>query len=332
MNFLLYWILYVLMRLLQALPLNGVARLGRFLGGLVYYCDARHRRVAIRNLTMCLGAEKSPEEIRALARENFKRIGENFACPIKMAAMSPEKIRERLEVSGYDKVLENGLSPKSSVIIAIGHFGNFEMLAYLKEWLATHQFAVTYRAVRNPAVNKLLGLLRARTGCLFFERRSEGAALRAALRNNHTMLGLLSDQHAGDNGLRLPFLGHDCNTSKAPAIFALRFGASLYTAICYRTKLAHWKLEAGDLIRTQENGEPRPIAAIMLDVNRAFEVAVLRDPANWFWVHNRWKGGKNAPAEQNIAASSDEESGSEMDKFQASNSNVRDNSKHQTSN
>ena len=27
----------------------------------------------------------------------------------------------------------------------------------------------------------------------------------------------------------------------------------------------------------------------MRDVNRAFEAAVRRDPANWFWVHSRWK-------------------------------------------
>jgi len=27
----------------------------------------------------------------------------------------------------------------------------------------------------------------------------------------------------------------------------------------------------------------------MREVNRAFEQAVRRDPANWFWVHNRWK-------------------------------------------
>jgi lauroyl/myristoyl acyltransferase len=27
----------------------------------------------------------------------------------------------------------------------------------------------------------------------------------------------------------------------------------------------------------------------MRDVNRAFEAAVRRDPANWFWVHRRWK-------------------------------------------
>jgi KDO2-lipid IV(A) lauroyltransferase len=42
----------------------------------------------------------------------------------------------------------------------------------------------------------------------------------------------------------------------------------------------------------------------MLDVNRTFEQAVRRDPANWFWVHNRWKPSprnkqktKNAKAE-----------------------------------
>jgi lauroyl/myristoyl acyltransferase len=27
----------------------------------------------------------------------------------------------------------------------------------------------------------------------------------------------------------------------------------------------------------------------MRDVNHAFEIAVRRDPANWFWVHRRWK-------------------------------------------
>ena len=30
------------------------------------------------------------------------------------------------------------------------------------------------------------------------------------------------------------------------------------------------------------------------DVNAAFEVAIRRDPANWFWVHNRWKHGAAA--------------------------------------
>lgn len=304
MNFALYYFVHVFTRLIQALPLNCVARVGRFLGGLVYYFDARHRRVAVRNLTRCFGAEKTPAEIRALARESFKRIGENFSCPVKMAVMAPAKIRERIEVLGAEKLLEpGGVPPATSIVMAIGHFGNFELLAHLKDGMPTHQFATTYRAIRNPAVDKIVGRLRASSGCLFFERRKDGAALRAALRGNKLILGLLADQHSGDHGLRLPFLGHDCNTSKAPAVFALRFGAPLYTAICYRTRLAHWRIEVGDEIPTQENGEPRPLGAIMLDVNRAFDAAVRRDPANWFWVHNRWKMSKTPHAVENATSS-----------------------------
>src|ERR1700757_70663 len=145
MNLLLYCVVYVLMRFIQALPLDWVARFGRFLGGLVYYCDARHRRVAIRNLTMCL-KEKSPGEIRAIAKENFKRIGENFSCPVKMAVMDRTQISGRVEVVGGEKIWQRGTSaPSTSIVVAIGHFGNFEVLAHMKQELPSHQFATTYR-------------------------------------------------------------------------------------------------------------------------------------------------------------------------------------------
>ena len=85
----LYFLGRALVALVQSLPLWWVARLGRSLGGLAFWLDARHRRVALRNLALCFGAEKSPAEIRALAREHFRRLGENYLCAIKTAAMSP---------------------------------------------------------------------------------------------------------------------------------------------------------------------------------------------------------------------------------------------------
>jgi lauroyl/myristoyl acyltransferase len=275
---------------LQALPLEWAARVGRFFGGLVYYAAGRQRRVAVKNLTMCFGAEKSQTEIRAIAKENFKRIGENFVCPIQLLTAAPSAIWERLEITGGERVLPH-VKPgaERSIILAIGHFGNFEAFAQIRSRIPTHKLATTYRAFGNKAANRLLLKLRNHTDCLYFERRTEGAALRAALRGNTVLLGLLADQHSASSGIRLPFLGHDCQTSKAPAVFALRFNAPLYVSICYRTALARWRIEMGNEIPTRENGKPRSIADIMLDVNREFEAAVRRDPANWFWVHNRWK-------------------------------------------
>jgi lauroyl/myristoyl acyltransferase len=304
MNTLLYYFASGVILLIRALPIDVVARLARF-GGWLFYClDARHRKVAIRNMTMCF-PEKSPAEIRALAKENFRRIGENFVCPIKMIYMSEAQRKERAVFPNAEVLLENEkAAERRNIIFAIGHFGNFELLGHVGSLLTSHHPATTYRAIRNPAANRILMKLRDQTGCRYFERRTEGSALRAALRENNLILGLLSDQHSGDSGLRLPFLGHDCNTSKAPAVFAIRFNAPLYVGICYRTKLAHWRAEISAKIETHENGQPRSPSDIMLDVNRVFEAAVRRDPANWFWVHNRWKKSKLKPRETKPEADS----------------------------
>jgi KDO2-lipid IV(A) lauroyltransferase len=289
---LLYWSARGLIAGVQALPLRWVARLGRCGGAVAYWLDVRHRRVALRNLQQVLGGERSPAELRALARENYRRIGENFACAAKTASMTVEQLRPCVEFVGDPRVLSPppGVTPPSFVA-AIGHFGNFELNARFGQFCPAYQCATTYRGLRQASLNRLLQSLRERSGCLYFERRTDGAALRAAMRRPGLILGLLADQHAGD-GRRIPFMGHDCSTSLAPAILALRYRCPLYTAICYRLNLGRWRIELGAEIPTREADRPRPVDAIMLDVNRAFEAAVRRDPANWFWVHNRWKTPK----------------------------------------
>jgi lauroyl/myristoyl acyltransferase len=288
MNTLFYWLGRALIACLQLLPLKLVARLGRAGGALAFHFDGRHRRVVLDNLTLCFGQEKSAAEIRAIAKENFRRIGENYLSAVKTAAMSFEELRPHLEFIGNECLPQkNRDAPPRNVVVAIGHFGNFELYARLQDTLSGYQGATTYRALNQPALNRLMQDLRTRSGCLFFERRADGRALRSRMEQRGVILGLLADQST--KGLRAPFLNHDCNTGLAPAILALRYDAELYTQICYRVALAKWRLEFGEKIPTHGNGQPRPTEEIMRDVNRALETAVRRDPANWFWVHRRWK-------------------------------------------
>jgi len=285
----LYFVARAVIAFVQALPLVVAAQLGRSLGGLVYWLDARHRRVAIRNLTLCFGGEKAPAEIRALARENFRRIGENFACAAKTAGMRFADLQARVEFIAPDLVRAAAGRPLETAVVAIGHFGNFELYARFGQFAPGYQCATTYRGLRQPSLTRLMQSLREQSGCHYFERRTDGAALKAFMHRPAALLGLLADQHAGQAGLPLPFFGHECSTSSAPAVFALRYHCALLTGVCYRVGLARWRIEQGPAIPTIESGQPRTSEAIMLDVNRAFEAAVRHDPANWFWVHNRWK-------------------------------------------
>ncbi|MGH7979882.1 MAG: lysophospholipid acyltransferase family protein, partial [Limisphaerales bacterium] len=274
--------------LVQRLPLPVVARVGRFGGGLAFHLDARHRRVALANLRMCFGNEMSEAEISALAKENFRRLGENYCCAIKTAAMSAEQLHPYVEF-----VRPEQLQPPRRMVMAVGHFGNFELYARFQNFSSGYQCATTYRALKQPELNRLLRALREMSGCLFFERRTDGPLLRAAMNAPNVILGLLADQSS--RGMRGPFFGHDCDTGLAPAIFALRYRCELYTAFCFRVAPAKWRLELGDKILTQEHDSPRSSAEIMRDVNRSFENAIRRDPANWFWVHRRWKAQNGPP-------------------------------------
>jgi KDO2-lipid IV(A) lauroyltransferase len=289
MDALIYVFASALVAVIQALPLPSAARLGRALGSLAFRLSARYRRVTLQNLALCFGNEKSPQEIRELARENFRRIGENYVCAIKTAAMSAAELNAHVEFVGVERLPPKaGDAPLPNVVVAIGHFGNFELYARFHDIRPDYQCATTYRALKQPALNRLMQALRKRSGSLYFERRTDGPLLRAALGRGGIILGLLADQSS--KGLRAPFLGHDCNTGLAPAVLALRYHTELYTAFCFRVAPAQWRLELAQKIATHANGHPRSSEDIMRDVNRSFEEAVRRDPANWFWVHRRWKG------------------------------------------
>ena len=293
MDHVLYFAVLSLIKFLQALPLRWVAWIGRAGGAVAYYIDARHRKVALRNLAMCLGNELSPEQVRALARENFKRLGENYCCAIKTAAMDWEELQPFVEFIGVEKVMHGGVGQNPpSLVVAIGHFGNFEIYARFAQFMPVIRCATTYRGLRQPSLNKLMQTMREKSGCTFFERRTDAAALRAWMTPNGCILGFLADQHAGTGGVRIPFFGHECSATASPAVFALRYNCPLRIAICFRVGVAKWRIELGEEIPTREDGKAREVTAITRDVNRAFEVAVRRDPANWFWVHNRWKPDK----------------------------------------
>ncbi len=289
MDTLLYFVARVLIAVLQSLPLKWAARLGRAGGALFYVIDARHRKVALKNLRRCFSAEKSEQEICALAKENFRRIGENYSCAIKTATMSLEELKGHIEFASAEKFLPKAGELPKKFVVAIGHFGNFELYARFGQFMPVFKTATTYRGLRQPSLNRLMQSMRERSGCEFFERRTDASALKLAMSKPGIILGLLADQHAGNSGLRIPFFGHDCSTSAAPVVFALRYHCPLLTAFCYRVGPAQWRLEAGEEIPTYQNGKPRSAEAVMDDVNRAFENAIRRDPANWFWVHNRWK-------------------------------------------
>ncbi|HWN96430.1 MAG TPA: lysophospholipid acyltransferase family protein [Methylomirabilota bacterium] len=280
-----YYAAVLLAKTITALPLRLVARLGRFGGGVAYWLDARHRRVALENFRRCM-PELSGTERRGMVREHYRRLGENYVSAIKTSMMSREELRPHLEIVGEERLAAHGTR---GAIVAIGHFANFELYVHVGTGVPGVRRAATYRGLKQQRLEGLVRRLRDLSGCHFFERRRDGRALRATLSEGSVVLGLLADLHAGRKGLNLRFLNQECSVSAAPALFALRYNLPLHTAICFRVGLARWRIEINEEIPTRVNGKRREVSDVAAEITAAFEAAIHRDPPNWFWVHDRWR-------------------------------------------
>ena len=286
---LIYIIASAIIRLTSIVPMACLAWAGRQMGGLAWHIDRRHRLVATTNIEAAF-PELNSDACLSLAKENFQRLGETYACILKTGGMNAEQINNILSIEGYErieKILAN--DSEAQIILAIGHYGNFELFSWVVLGAPSAQIATTYRALRQPKLNKLLFQMRAASGCLYFERRTEGGQLKEAMNRPHIMLGLLADQNAGEGGLWLPVFGRETSVSPAPAVFAKRYNCRLFPSACFRTSAGRWKIELGKEIPVSENGQRRSTEAITRDIIAVQEKTIRRDPANWFWVHNRWK-------------------------------------------
>lgn len=271
------------------LPIRWAAQLGRGCGQIAYYLDGRHRRVARKNLACCFPG-KTPREISALARENFRRIGENISCAIKSSSMDENTVARVLEVQRSASESSNAALTARNVLLASGHFGSFELFSRIVPHFRQYRTAATYRGIRPESLDQLLRKLRGKAGMVLYERRAGAELLKKELSDGGLMLVLFSDQSDREKGLELPFLGRPAFTNRAPAVMATRYDCALFVPICYRVGLGKYRIEMGEPIPTrQANGARRSCEAITRDINSAYETAILRDPANWFWVHNRWK-------------------------------------------
>lgn len=296
MEHILYLVARTAIALIQVLPIRWVARAGRCGGAVAFWLDRRHRRVALANLTRCFSDEKSAAEIKAIAGENFRRLGEVYCCSVKSAAMSDDEIKTIFAVKGGEKIPATEPDGRlTNRAFTGGHFGNFELFTRISAFIPGYRCLATYRGINPPKLDRLVFKMRTVSGNLLFDRRTGADDLKSAMARGGMLLTLAIDQADRSNGIELPFMGYYAWTTRAPVVLAQRYKCVIFTPFCYRVGLAKWVLEIGEPIRMEENGKRRAVEDLMRDINANLEAGVRRDPANWFWVHNRWKTKDGKP-------------------------------------
>ena len=270
---------------LRAMPLPLARKFGRGLGTGLYHLLGRYRRVAIKNLTLVYGREKSRAEIVRMAKEVFQNFGETAVEFVKLPQLSRQETEALAIVEGHEHLVA-ALENKRGVLMISGHFGNWEFMSrYIT--LQGYELNIVVRDARDPVATKLLADTRAGYGVNVLYRGSSARTIYSLLKKNQ-MVGILPDQNAAD--VFVPFFGFPTGTVNGPAALHLMTKAPFLFVWCTRLPDGRFHIVAEPpVVFEATKDRAADIAAITTLINARLEAQIRAHPTQWLWLHDRWK-------------------------------------------
>jgi Kdo2-lipid IVA lauroyltransferase/acyltransferase len=279
-----------LLRLVALIPLGPAVWLGARCGALAYYLFGRTRALALEHLALAF-PDRSLAERRRIARRMFVHLGRSA---MEVTSIRSYDARLTEYVKEHDPaVLQTALSRGKGIVFVTGHLGNWELMA---RFVARRGVPVNAVAKRGGDA-RLMELIEAwrREGGVATLWREDPSTARALLRvfKRNEALALLVDQDTAVQGIFVPFFGRPAYTPRAPADLALRTGACILVGAGHRKAQAQGGGHVLELTEVPFDPDPPDREAEVIRITaacqRIMEDSIRRYPADWVWMHERWK-------------------------------------------
>ncbi|MCB2226307.1 MAG: lysophospholipid acyltransferase family protein [Desulfarculaceae bacterium] len=274
---------------LSLAPLGLSRAVGRGLGRLARSLDSRHREIVQRNLSASF-PEKDPAWIEQTGREVFEHVAQVAAEIPHLVRLSPQQIAAQCRFHGLDNV-HHALERGKGLITLTGHFGNWEW-ANVAGAVALGQGAlIVARPIDWPPADRLVNGWRTRgSNSEVVPKNNSARALLRGLKQNR-MLGLLLDQNVDwYDGEWVDFFGRPACSNKGMALLARSTEAPVLPFYNWRAEDGKFEVFFGEeipLVKTAD--KTKDIWVNTQNYTKALEEIIRQKPAQWFWLHQRWK-------------------------------------------
>lgn len=291
---------YLLFKILTAWvkvpPLNSLSVYGEKFGLLVYYLYRKRRKIALNNLTLALGKEKTHEEIERICRETYKNIGKDMVEMGRCLDYDEIYLKNFIKVEGKEH-LDQALAQGKGVIALSAHFGNFPLMCVrlVKEG---YPFSLVARDPENPKLAQFITSARERIGMESIPDKPRMICVSkclTALKQNRVLF-IQIDQNAPVTEAWVDFFGYLVPTFKGPVIFSLRTGAPIIPMFILRESdrlhriLIHPPFELKVTGKTSQD-----IIENIAGLTKIVESVIREHPEQWWWIHKRFKRAKSIP-------------------------------------
>lgn len=257
------------------------------MGDLAFLFYKRRGAVAYANLKSCLGETVSPSELLRLERKVFQNVMQTAVEVLRFPKVDKTYLDRYVTIDSLEKLAAAKQKGKGMIALT-AHFGNWELQSVAaSSW--GYPMQVLARQQKFPKVNQLLNRYREQTGCRVI---SKGFATREIIRHLEAngLVGILTDQDAGQNGVFVNFFGRPTSFAPGPIAFALRTGCEVIPCFIRREHHAFHRIDVTEPIQVTKSGnEAEDIRRGLQQFAERLEGYIRKYPDQWLWLHKRWK-------------------------------------------
>ena len=279
-----YYISKLFSHIICLLPNNVNRKIGNILGELTWLIVPKKRkRMAINNILQCLHV--TPDEAARIAKKSWTRFG-RMIIEVLLYPKIKNNINKHVTIQGKEK-LDKAMSYGKGVVLATSHSGNWEIMGGA---LALNGFPLNVVAQKqsNQNMDRFINEYREIMGIHVSYKTSMRAVIR--LLSKGTVIGILMDQDAGNDGVILDFFGRKTSCAKGASFLAHLNNAPIVPIFITENKQGkHTILVSEPLFIEQTDDKQHDIEKMTELLTKLIENHIRQYPEEWFWLHDRWK-------------------------------------------
>ena len=272
-----------------ALPWKICAVFGRGLAKFIWiFLPAKRKNIALENIRRCL---KVPEdEVKRIAKESFVQFGTIF-MEVLCFPNFKKNMSEHVKVEGLEhlkKYIASDERQGRGAVIMTCHSDNWELMggAFAQNGIPLVGVA---KKQKSEGADKFINEYRTLVG-MHITYRSGVREMYKLLDNGH-FIGLIMDQDVGrQDGVVVKFFNQATNFVTGAASMSRFRKIPIFPAFMHRNFDGTHTLEVGEPLFVERTDDKHAdIKKMTQRLAELIEAHVRKYPAEWFWLHDRWK-------------------------------------------
>ena len=278
------YLLLILLWIFSLLPIQILYLVSKIIRFFVYDIFCYREKVVIDNIQNTF-IEKSQTEVIKLKNNFYDYFFELIVEIIKLLSISNNELNKRFTFSNIN-VIKQALKQNKSVIVVVGHYGNWEWALRSASNLIDTKIIGVYKRINNTIFEWLLLKIRSNTNVLPVEIKSLSREL--VNNNEKKIYAIVADQSPTleQSNVRINFLNRDTLVYTGVEKISKKYNMPVFYLNIKLTSKGYYE-------STFEEINSKNINEKKLELTKEFfsklENQIKSEPRLWLWSHKRWK-------------------------------------------